>query len=176
MIKWKRTAVIFLFTTFLFGCTTTKGIENKNTNEPIKGNAASFEEKNRESQGITSNKITFKEVRKEVLPQNMSNSINNLKANRGYLVYEKDRYYYIAVLSGKKNTGGYSIRVLSVEDNEGKTLITIEDKGPSPDVNVTQTITYPYTVVEVTGVISNITVQTTKGESFEKIMNAEDIY
>ncbi|MCM0646968.1 protease complex subunit PrcB family protein [Clostridium swellfunianum] len=176
MIRWKRTAVLFLLTIFLFGCTETKGIKNKNTNEAIKGNTASFEEKNREPQGINANKITFEEVRKEALPQNMSNSINNLKANKGYLVYEKDGYYYVAVLLGKKNTGGYSIRVLSIEDNEGKTLITIEDKGPSPDINVIQAITYPYTVVKVTGVTPNITIQTTKGERFEKIMNEEDIY
>lgn len=125
---------------------------------------------------ITTNEISFEEVSTDKLPPNMSNSINVLKSNRGYLMYSHEGDNYIVVFSGKRNTGGYSIKVISIKDNEGKTNIVVEEKTPQQGDMVTQVITYPYTVIKVKGINSNFILKTTKDEILEKVMKEGQIY
>lgn len=130
----------------------------------------------KDPQGITVNKINFEQAKDEELPPNMDNSIRNLKPNKGFLVYDYNGYYYITIFAGKKNTGGYSIKVLSIEDNEGKTFILVEEKSPSKDDIVTQVITYPYTTIKVRGITPNITIENEGGEKYERLLKEGDIY
>lgn len=176
MKRFKRFSVFLLSLAFLFGCSKGDKVPNNESKTPVKGETTSNKGNTKAPQGITVNKISFQEVGMDSLPPNMNNSINNFKANRGYLVYDYNGYYYIAVFSGKKNTGGYSIKVLSIEDNEGKTNIVVEEKNPPKGAIVTQVITYPYTVVKATGITPNITVTTTTGETLEKIMKEGELY
>lgn len=123
------------------------------------------------------NEVDFEVIEDdEKLPPNMENSINILKANRGFLIYDYNGSYYIAVFSGKKNTGGYEIKVLSVEDNKGKANILVEESAPKQGSIVTQAITYPYTVVKVSGITSYIAVKNAKGEEFEKLMKNGEMH
>jgi hypothetical protein len=125
---------------------------------------------------ITTNEISIEEVSNDKLPPNMSNSINGLKSNRGYLVYSHEGDNYIAVFSGKRNTGGYSIKVISIEDKEGQTNIIVEEKAPQQGDMVTQVITYPYTVIKVKRISSDFVLKTTKDEILEKVMKEGQIY
>ncbi|WP_343694752.1 protease complex subunit PrcB family protein [Flavobacterium sp.] len=56
---------------------------------------------------------------------------------------------YVILNMGEKNTGGYSIGIESVEETDKNIIITVKEKNPAPDAMVTQSITYPYTVVKV---------------------------
>lgn len=115
------------------------------------------------------NKIEFSEVKGDELPGNMANSIKLLKPNRGYFYEEAKDAYYIAIFSGKRTTGGFSINVKSVEDVEGKTYINVEEYEPKPTAIVTQAITYPYTIIKVSNITQDFIVKNTKGEIFEKM-------
>jgi hypothetical protein len=171
----KRTKNFFLLAfslTFLFGCSSNPS-DNKRTGAPIDKGTASAKEV---PKGITVNKIKFEVVNYDKLPPNMINSINILKANRGYIVSEDNGYYYITIFSGRKNTGGYTIKVLSVEDNEGRTNIEAEEKGPGSQDIVTQVITYPYTTIKVTGIAPNFNIRNTQGETFERIMKQGEVH
>jgi hypothetical protein len=117
-------------------------------------------------QGITVNKISFEEVRDEAVPESLKDKIENLKAKRGYIFEQRDGYFYVVIFSGEKNTGGYGIKVKSVEDIEGKTKIIVEETAPKEGDMVTQAFTYPYIVVRMKGVTDNFQVENTKGEKF----------
>jgi hypothetical protein len=168
---------IFLFSlTFLFGCSSNKNVGNESSKVPVEEKTAPANGSPKIPQGITVNNISFEEVGEDSLPPNMSRSINNLKANRGYILYSYKGYYYIALFSGQKSTGGYGIKVISIEDNEGKTNIIVQETAPPQGAIVTQVITYPYTVVKAGGITPNITVKTTQGETLEKLLNEGEMH
>jgi hypothetical protein len=123
------------------------------------------------------NKVDFQEILDlKKLPSNMENSINILKANKGYLIYDYNGYYYIAVFSGMKNTGGYDIKVLSIEDDDGSVLITALETQPKEGTIVTQAVTYPYTIIKVCGITPDITVINTNGQIFEKLVKQGEMH
>jgi hypothetical protein len=127
------------------------------------------EEQKKGTQESKANKIEFNEVKENELPGNMANSIKLLKPNRGYFYEEAKDAYYIAIFSGKKTTGGFSIKVKSVEDVEGKTYINVEEFEPKPNAIVTQAITYPYTIIKVSKITQSFIVKSTEDEIFEKM-------
>jgi hypothetical protein len=121
--------------------------------------------------GITTNKINFEELGTKDVPSQLMSKIQNYKSNRGFLSMTDDKtgYIYIAILSGKKNTGGYSIKVKSIEDIEGKTKVIVHENSPKPNMLVTDVITYPYTVVKATGITPNITVKNDLGLEYRNV-------
>jgi hypothetical protein len=75
--------------------------------------------------------------------------IETLKLNRGYYSWlQDDGSYLIFIGAGEKPTGGYTIEVTSIEDNEGKTNITVKEAPPADNVKVMFVTTYPYVVVK----------------------------
>lgn len=154
-----KIVVVNIFILMLIGCTNKIGINTNNTqnanNESLKSNKE-----------ITVNKLSFEVIKDSDVPEQMENFIKVLKANKGYIFTEHQGNYYIAIFSGKKPTGGYSIKAISAEDNEGKTNIYVEEKSPNQGDIVTQAITNPYTIIKFKKVLSNIIVKNTKGEEF----------
>lgn len=146
---------------------------NKVVSDKVNSSPVQVENNNQDKkqipQGFTVNKIEFSELKENELPANMANSIKILKANRGYIYEEVKNEYYIVIFSGKKPTGGYSIKVNSVEDVEGRTNIIVEENSPKPEQIVTQAITYPYTIIKASQITPNFTIKNTKGESFEEL-------
>lgn len=126
--------------------------------------------------GITVNKIDFQEIKDNELPVNFANTINVLKANRGFLTCKDNGSYYVAIFSGQRKTGGYTIKVGSVEDNEGKTNILFEENGPKQGDMVTQAITYPYIVIKISKVTPNFVVKNSSGEVLPKINQESSDY
>jgi hypothetical protein len=126
---------------------------------------------NAPKQGIVCNKINFEVLREKDTPETIMEMINKNKEKKGfvYLVDDSTGYIYIAVMSGTKPTGGYSIEVTSIEDNEGKTNIYVKELNPSKGTMVTQAITYPYTVVKAKGITPNITVKNLQEENFNNL-------
>lgn len=121
--------------------------------------------------GITVNKIKFEKVQYEKLPDDKKMLVESKKGTRGYLVWEEDGSFVIFITSGEKSTGGYSINVKYIEDNEGITKISVEEKSPAPGDAVTEAITYPYIIVKAKGITDNFNIENTKGEKFSPLQN-----
>lgn len=56
---------------------------------------------------------------------------------------------YVILNMGEKNTSGYSIDVVNVEETDKNIIITVKENSPSPDAMTMQVISYPYTVVKI---------------------------
>jgi hypothetical protein len=137
------------------GVSAKTGDQSKPTDKPVSDVIA---KPGKDNQGITVNKISFEELSEENIPEFLKDKVESSKTQRGYIYEEKDGYFYIVIFSGEKSTGGYSIKVISIEDNEGKTNIMVEETSPNKGDMVTQAITYPYTAIKVTGITPNINI------------------
>lgn len=116
------------------------------------------------NQGITVNKIQF-EVLKDLPPQ-----LKQPLTKKGYQVFQSNDNYIIVICSGEKKTGGYTIKVTQVEDNEGKTIITVLETSPAQGEAATQVITYPVVAIKIgRNIAPNFLVKDLKGESFFKL-------
>ncbi len=55
----------------------------------------------------------------------------------------------VAIFMGEKNTGGYSVKVTSVVENENEITVKIKETHPKPNEIVTMIITQPFTIVKI---------------------------
>lgn len=117
---------------------------------------------------IICNKIDFEIINQESLPSQLKDSLNQCKKQKGFKFYENqsDGYIYISIFAGEKPTGGYGIKVLSVEDNEGKTNILVKEIVPSPNAIVTQALTYPFVNIRAKSITPNIYVRNELGVEY----------
>jgi hypothetical protein len=178
----KLTAVITL-SALISGCVSKGAVDSsvpKSGEKPVESSDTKL---NTGNQGITVNKISFEEVSEADVPDSLKGKIETSKLQRGFIYEEKDGYFYIAIFSGEKPTGGYSIKVLSIEDNEGATNIFVEELAPKQGDMVTQAITYPYTVIKATGITPDIAIFNKDGSNFNapasskmKVIKAEVKY
>ncbi len=161
------------------------GLAGCSNDKPVGGNQATISPSATSAnpgttppQGITVNKIDFKEVDPGVLEQEKYNKINSFALVGGYFYWvDTDGVYTMFIGLGEKPTGGYSIRVLSVEDNEGKTNIIVEEIIPKPDEIVTQALTYPYVVIEMKGITDRFIIKNTNNDEYKQIKEDElDVY
>ena len=70
---------------------------------------------------------------------------------------------------GRKNTGGYSINIKSVNVKDKNVTITVEETSPGPNDSVTTAFTYPSVEVTFPFEVNNITVYNTDNNSFRLI-------
>ena len=56
---------------------------------------------------------------------------------------------YVILNMGEKNTSGYTIDVVSVEETDKNIIITVKENNPAKDAMTMQVISYPYTVVKI---------------------------
>ncbi|MFO7612354.1 MAG: protease complex subunit PrcB family protein [Clostridia bacterium] len=126
-------------------------------------------------QGITVNKIDFTEVAPNELSDEQIMQINDFALVGGYYYWvDSNGVYRVFIGIGEKPTGGYGIKVISVEDNEGMTNIIVEEISPGADDIVTQAITYPYVVVEMKGITDSFSIVSTDGSEFV-LINEDEI-
>jgi len=59
---------------------------------------------------------------------------------------------YLAVLWGRKPSGGYSVAVDSARLEEGRLVVRLRLRSPGPGTIVTQALTYPYAAAVIAGV------------------------
>jgi hypothetical protein len=156
--------IILLMTTVMISGCTQKDIPKETSKETTTGT----------NNSITVNKIDFKVLKNEDINSEMKKTIEFIKQSRGYTIMSEDENsYYIFISSGERNTGGYDIEVLNVDDNEGKTIITIQETVPGKDQMVTEALTYPNVVIVIPKNISPVfLVFNTDGEEFKDISDA----
>lgn len=96
--------------------------------------------------------VSFRTVSDSSLPKVLKDEISDMKSKESYAAFEYDNYIYLVAAMGKQNTGGYSIaieKVYKVEDGDEYIVkAVVGTKKPSSGSNVTQAITYPYSVVK----------------------------
>lgn len=125
-------------------------------------------------QGITVNKIQFTTVDVTTLSEQLQGEIEALKLQKGYAFWQQeDGSYLIMVSAGEKTTGGYGIEVTSIEDNEGKTVIAVNETSAEGDM-ATEVMTYPYVLVQASGITDQFVVRDQNQEEYKQI-SAEDI-
>jgi len=119
------------------------------------------------NQGITVNQIVFEEINIDSLDEEHVQLVNDYSLARGYTYWVDEEGYYTVLISlGQRPTAGYGIKVLSVEDNEGKTNISVEETKPSEGEMTAQVITYPYVLIRMTGITDNFHIYDTNNEEF----------
>jgi hypothetical protein len=98
-----------------------------------------------------------------------SDEIQKLKLKSGYYVFNNEKYgikdsnVYVMISLGQRNTTGYGIKVISVEDIEGISKITIQETKPAPDMMLGQVVTYPYIILRFAQGTPNVKVVTEDG-------------
>jgi RNase H-fold protein (predicted Holliday junction resolvase) len=97
-------------------------------------------------------KLSVASVDYEDLPEVLQDKVDDLKATKNYKAYEYNDYIYLLATMGKKSTGGYDIDfedVYKVEKDDDFIVKAVVDTDvPASDDNVTQAVTYPYSVVK----------------------------
>lgn len=142
---------IVLLTFVTAGCSMTKASEN---NAPARqteelsntGSDKGTAPKN----GIVSNSYKFETIALENAPQKIIDIYENNKETIKVAIADDGEFTYIISMMGQKPTAGYSIKVVSIEDNEeGKLRVTIKSSEPDKDTIVAQVITYPVEIVRI---------------------------
>lgn len=124
--------------------------------------------------GFTVNKISFTEVKLENASEEIKQFIEKNKANRGYHYFmDKSGEITLIVFSGEKNSGGYDIKIQSIEDNEGRAVVVVKETAPPKDAIVTMALTYPVTIVKFKGTTTNFVISNTEGMAFKPVKPAD---
>lgn len=161
----KRKLILGSFIMLLIGSMVFTGCAKKVVEEePIAEEPIAEEPSN----GITVNVIEFEMIGFDALNGDIQNEVDQLKLERGYNYWESDGGYILFIASGLKATGGFGIEVLSVEDNEGKTVVSVSETSPGPDDMVTQAIEYPYALIRFEGTTDDFSIINQDGEAFER--------
>ncbi len=82
-------------------------------------------------------------------PLEINQWISSNKEKEGYVVIEEEEHTYVVISRGEKSTGGYTINVNEVEDQEEWISIKVEYINPDPMDMVMQIITYPVIVIRM---------------------------
>lgn len=120
-----------------------------------------------EGKGITVNKLEVVYVDLTEAQKILGTKYTSIKRQKGYklITVNNDSYLYIGL--GKKNTGGYDLEVVSLEDNEGVLNVQVNVKQPKEGDIVTQAITYPHKVLKLNFMPRKVNI---------KSMNTEDTF
>jgi len=107
-----------------------------------------------EDEDVAREDIKYTNVSYSNLPTSIQKYVDTLRATKGYKAYKLEDKIYLAAFMGKKNTGGYAIKIEDLykyELSNGKYVIeaVVEEIEPASGSIVTQAITYPYTIVKL---------------------------
>lgn len=102
--------------------------------------------------------VVYQEVADKDMPRELKKERSKVREERGYLFGEKDGNMYVYISMGTKPTGGYSLKLLSVERKGETTTVFIEEASPSKDMMVTQAMSQPKLFVEIEGTTKNLEV------------------
>ena len=95
------------------------------------------------------NDIDFTVVPEENIPKELKTLIDNKKKGEFIVSYGDKENLVIAVGYGEQPIGGYSIQVKELYETKNNIFIDTEFIGPSKSEDVSQTLSYPYIVVQM---------------------------
>jgi hypothetical protein len=110
----------------------------------------------------------------DTLPKKIAETLEHLKRQRGYFVFNpKDyvtgNYLYVLISAGEKPTGGYSINIDSLTLQNNTLKVVIKEQEPDARDGVIQVITYPLVVVKMYDLIEGIYVIDEDNKEFKEI-------
>jgi hypothetical protein len=130
--------------------------------------------------GVTTNQLKpyiLNEKELHTVFVNFSKDIEKLQLNTGYYVFDNKKYglddseVYVMISLGKRPTTGYGINLLSAEDIEGTSKITIQEIKPLPNAMVGEAITHPYIILRYSKGTSNVKVVAEDGAELSALVN-----
>lgn len=83
------------------------------------------------------------------LPTEVRQLVEKTRGTKACKVLAGENSQYLLISLGKRNTGGYSIEIVSVEEKAGQVVVTYRERKPAPGEMVIQVITYPWIVLEI---------------------------
>ena len=95
------------------------------------------------------NDIDFTVVPEENITKELKTLIDNKKKGEFIVSYGDKENLFIAVGYGEQPIGGYSIQVKELYETKNNIFIDTEFIGPSKSEDVSQTLSYPYIVVQM---------------------------
>lgn len=101
------------------------------------------------NQGITVNQMSYTLVNDSDQPEEVKAMVAANKQAGSTHVVKIDDTQYLFIGLGERPTGGYSIKILHVEDVEGKISVVYQEIKPGKDAMVTTALTYPYVVIKI---------------------------
>ncbi len=87
--------------------------------------------------------------------------------NRGYYTTKEDGNYIVTIAMGSRSTGGYSIEVIKVQNEDGHVAIYVKETSPGIGDVVTQAFTYP---------IAQVSFKNDPGDLIIKNLNNDSVY
>lgn len=90
---------------------------------------------------------SFIRVNFEDLPENLQEWVENSKEMNLAQEKEQGGRRYLLVTYGMKESGGYEVEIKDVGVNRDRVEAVVEFTRPEPEQNVTEAITYPYSIV-----------------------------
>lgn len=110
------------------------------------------------------NNPKYTEVSTEELAklQDVTTWLNQNYQNSGVYSLKQNNLMYVLIAAGQKSTGGYTVGINEITyESAKKAFVSAYVKSPSPDMMVTQAITYPYLLIKIEG---NKTLKSVSGE------------
>jgi len=131
--------------------------------------------KDPEKAPFTMDNASYSEIKDlESLPEDIRDFVESMKSKKGFAFFESDGGCVVFICMGQKNTGGYAVRVKSLESAGDATKIIVEEKVPSQGDIVTPAIMYPYTIIKISGSPRNFKVFDEAGEEYENLSESGD--
>lgn len=135
-LKMKKCILVFVLIISLFSCKTTTIVPEK---KPL------FEVLLEQNDG--GGNINFYEILTE--PKEIKMLQNDEKLKKRISTDDLQQSNFVILNMGEKPTGGYSITVDSVTETENNIIIKVKEVNPEPGAMLTQSISYPYTVIKI---------------------------
>ncbi len=139
--------LIILFVTVFFSCKSSETATQ--TEAGSKSQSIAFSELNSGTNGGFNEKvnqvITDQNTYNEVWAAAFSKFANPQKPNR--IDFEKNMVLLVAM--GERTSGGYTIKIKSIDDIGENIKVTIKEEKPGTSCMTTSVMTYPYQIVEL---------------------------
>jgi len=128
---------------FLFSCNSTKQETAKSATEVNKGTVKYEILKEAGYQGREEK--SFEIIEENASLSKLYNEINETEIPKIDFSNSK----VVALFLGQRNSGGYSIKVKSIEEKGGKVILKVEEVGPKSGEMALTVITNPFTIVKL---------------------------
>ena len=132
----KKSILVFVLVLALFSCKTTIKVPEK---KPL------YEVLLQQNDG--GGNINFYEILTE--PREIKMLLNDEKLKGKISADDVQQSNFIILNMGQKPTGGYFITVDSVTETDENILIKVKEHNPDSGAMLTQSISYPYTIVKI---------------------------
>lgn len=89
--------------------------------------------------------------------------------DRGYFLMASDETdeVILAICSGKRSTGGYSIEISDIDYTDPLMTITVKENTPAPDMTVTEAFTCPICFIRLSSLPGDLRIVTASGDELK---------